>query len=228
MRAPALGNGLRVEVAGDALVLFPERALYWERAESLLVADVHWGKAATFRALGVPVPRGTTQEGLTRLDALISRTGARRVVFLGDLLHARAGRAPETLRVLAEWRERHPLLELVLVRGNHDRHAGDPPEAMRVHCVNEPLVERPFALAHTPGARAEGYALAGHLHPGARLYGAARQQARLPCFWFQRDRGVLPAFGDFTGLADVSPMPDDRLFVVADQQVLPVVMPHGG
>ena len=138
MSATTSGGDLRVSVGNEQLVLCAERAVYWERASTILVADVHWGKAASFRAFGVPVPRGTTQEALARLDALLSRTHARRVIFLGDLLHAKAGRAPETPRLLAEWRERHEALELVLVRGNHDRRAGDPPDEMRVLCVNEP------------------------------------------------------------------------------------------
>ena len=91
-------------VAGEELQLLPERAVYWTRERTLLVADPHFGKAAAFRAGGVPVPRGTTTENLRRLDDALRRTNARRIVFLGDFLHAREGRAPETLRVLNEWR----------------------------------------------------------------------------------------------------------------------------
>src|SRR5688500_7489691 len=95
---------LMVEVEGERLHLMPERAIWWERRGTLLVADPHWGKAATFRAGGIPVPSGTTLEGLARLDAALERTGASRLVFLGDYLHAREGRAPGTLQLLAEWR----------------------------------------------------------------------------------------------------------------------------
>ena len=45
------------EVAGERLVLLPEMAAYWERAGTLLVADPHFGKAAAFRAAGIPEPR---------------------------------------------------------------------------------------------------------------------------------------------------------------------------
>jgi hypothetical protein len=33
---------------------------------------------------------------------------------------------------------------------------------------------------------------------------------------------VLPAFGSFTGLAPVSPEPSDRMFVIANDEVLSV------
>lgn len=211
-----------VEVAGERLVLLPERALYRESLATLLIADPHWGKAAAFRAGGIPVPRGTTTKGVERLERALLRTGARRLVVLGDFLHAREGRAPETLRALLEWRERHPSLELVVIRGNHDRGAGDPPKSLGARCVDEPVVELPFALAHHPGTVEGAYTLSGHLHPGVRLVGRGRQRERLPCFWFGSRGAVLPAFGDFTGLADVTPTRGDRVFVIAGGSVVEV------
>jgi uncharacterized protein len=218
---------LDVEIAGETLTLLPERAAYWTRARTLLVADPHWGKAATFRASAIPVPRGTTTEGLARLDAIVARTAAVRVIFLGDYLHARDGRSPETLRVLADWRVANSRLDLVLVRGNHDRRAGDPPPELGVTSVDAPMVESPFVLAHHPTSSVDGYVLAGHLHPGASLTGRGRMHERLPCFWLGRGCGVLPAFGEFTGLADVTPEPGDRVFAVAGGTVMEVAITTG-
>src|SRR5688500_2357169 len=133
-------TGLTIEVQGERLHLLPERAVYWERTRSLLVADAHFGKAATFRAASIPVPRGTTMEGIARLDSLVNATGATRIVFLGDFLHARAGRAPEMLGAFQRWRETHGGVRFLLVRGNHDRQAGDPPAELGVECVDAPLV----------------------------------------------------------------------------------------
>ena len=61
---------MRITVAGEALLLLPERAAYIERTRTLLIADAHFGKAAAFRAAGVLVPRGTTGGTLGRLDAV--------------------------------------------------------------------------------------------------------------------------------------------------------------
>jgi uncharacterized protein len=216
------GPGLVARVAGEALRLLPAPAAYLEAAATLLVADPHFGKAATFRAAGLAVPGGTTAGALARLDAALATTGARRLVFLGDFFHARSGRVPATLAALAAWRARHPGLEVALVRGNHDRHAGDPPPGLGIRCVDAPLLEPPFALCHHPDPVAGAYVLAGHLHPAAVLRGAGRQRERLPCFWLADRVGVLPAFGEFTGTAEVRPAPGDRVFVVADGEVLAV------
>jgi len=209
-----------VQIHGETLSLLAERAVYWERTRTLLVADPHFGKAATFRALGVPVPRGTTTETLMRLDALLAGTDAQRLVFLGDFLHAREGRSPETLRVIAEWRAKHALIDVVLVRGNHDKRAGDPPRELDIRCVEGALIEAPFVFTHKPARSDEGYVLCGHVHPGVRLTGTAHQSRRLPCFWFANETAVLPAFGEFTGLALVDPAPGDRVWVVAGDEVI--------
>jgi DNA ligase-associated metallophosphoesterase len=213
-----------VRLAGETVRLLPERALFWPRAATLIAADFHWGKGATFRAAGIPIPVGGTGDDLARLDTALQRTCARRLVILGDLFHARAGRiASQTLAELRRWRARQPELEMMLVRGNHDRHAGDPPEDLRINCVNAPAFVPPFVLRHEPSASPDGYTLAGHLHPGIVLAGRGLLRERLPCFWLTPTTAVLPAFGGFTGLAPVRAEPDDHVFVIADSEVVQVV-----
>jgi uncharacterized protein len=209
-------------VAGETLTIMPERAVYWPRERTLVVADLHWGKAATFRAAGVAIPEGGTVADLERLDRALARSGARRLALLGDLLHARAGRAESVLGQVATWRARRPDLEVLLVRGNHDRGAGDPPPDWGFTTVSEPFAAPPFVLCHYPREAPEGYVLAGHLHPAVRLRGAGRQQLRLACFWFGPRAGVLPAFGSFTGNSLVTPAPGDQVFALAGDELVAV------
>ena len=220
MSAPARAGDVEVAIAGERLRLCPERAAYWPATRTLLVADPHWGKAAAFRAGGIPVPGGTTAGGLRRLDALLAAFDVEQLVFLGDFLHARAGRTAAVFGALSAWRARHASLEVVLVRGNHDRGAGDPPTTLGLRCVDAPLAMPPFALAHLPEPSDDRYVLAGHLHPGVVLTGAGRQRERLPCFWFGARVGVLAAFGEFTGLATVKPTEGDRVVVVAGDRLV--------
>jgi len=213
---------VETEVAGERVVLLPERALYHPRSGALLLADPHWGKAATFRAAGLAVPGGTTTEGLARLTRAIERVRPARLVILGDLFHAREGKSPATLAAARAWRARHAELPVTLVRGNHDRHAGDPPGELRIDCCDAPCAEPPFVLAHHPFDSPHGYVLAGHVHPSVTLRGVGRQRQRLPCFHFGARRGVLPAFGEFTGTADIPVVPGDRVYVVAGDRVIEI------
>jgi uncharacterized protein len=213
---------VETELAGERVLLLAEHALYRPQTEALLVADPHWGKAAAFRAAGLPVPGGTTTEGLDRLTAALARSGARRLVILGDLFHARTDKSPQTLEVVRSWRERHAALPITLIRGNHDRHAGDPPPELGIECCDPPCADAPFLYTHHPAPMDAGYVLAGHVHPSVTLRGVGRQRERLPCFHFGPRVGLLPAFGAFTGTADVAVVPGDRVFVVAGERVIQV------
>jgi len=203
------------------LSLLVERAVWHASSRTLWVADVHLGKAATYRALGQPAPAGTTQENLRRLTALIDAHHAMRLVFLGDLFHARQSHVSVS-RPLLEWRNRHRDLSLVLVRGNHDRRAGDPAPEMQIEMANEPYVSGPLEGRHHPLAESEALreqgatVLAGHIHPAIRLHGPGRDSLRFPCFLLQGRQVILPAFGEFTGGAHSAFGPATKVCVVTD------------
>jgi uncharacterized protein len=207
-------------VAGERLVLLPERAAWWPAAKTLFVADFHLGKAASFRSAGIPMPAGTTTDNLERLDRALAAGPAAHLVILGDFLHSAQGRAEKTLDRFAAWRNTRPDLAVTLVRGNHDDRAGDPPPEWNMRCVDPGERLGPFALVHEPAPVAGAYALAGHIHPAVRLSERGGQALRLPCFWFGPRVGVLPSFGAFTGSALVRPREGDQVFVVADDEVV--------
>ena len=206
-------------LAGEAVELYAERALLWTRMRTLFVADVHLGKAAAFRAGGVPIPRGSTASDLARLEALVEASGAKRLCVLGDFLHAKAGVVPALDAAFRAWRGRHASLAITLVRGNHDANAGDPPEGWGVEVVGEPYALPPFLASHAPVSPRTGYALCGHVHPGVRLSGRGDESVRLPCFVLGRRRAILPAFGRMTGLAIVAPSPDETVVAIAGREL---------
>ena len=230
------------------VVLHPSGALKLPALRTLLVADAHFGKSSSFRALGVPVPSGTTTENLNVLTQLLHSTGAQRIIFLGDFLHSARAHAASTQGAIAAWRAQHAAVQLTLVRGNHDAHAGDPPAALGITVVDEPLMLRaaqdtanpanpaspasaaPLALCHHPQTIAGAYVLAGHWHPCITVQGRGRDRLRLPCFWLGDEAahlvGILPAFGSFTGMHPIerrlgkpSGAGRDRVFAIAGDAV---------
>ena len=219
-----------ITVADEPVVLLPSRALWIPSQRLVCVADLHWGKAAAFRAAHVPVPTGGTHADLTRLTAILQHTAASHLVILGDLLHDRSGRHEDTMHRIASWRAQHAAIHITLVRGNHDRHAGDPPSTLNIKCVNAPYRMGPFVgvhepetdLEYTPALDAPGYVLAGHLHPHVTIRGRGRQALRLPAFVVGTQRAVLPAFSSFTGGGMYTRQPGDALYGIADEQVIPL------
>ncbi len=205
----------------EVLHLSPERAIYWPAQKTLLVADTHFGKSAAFRQAGIALPHGLTAANLRRLSALVDATRAERMIVLGDLLHSRGGRAEKTMDEIGRWRAECQNLEIVLIRGNHDQQAGDPPEEWRIACHDKLLVG-PFALKHHPVATGAGYVLAGHVHPAVTMRDATAATLTLPCFWFGPEVAVLPAFGEFTGIKSIRPGSKDRVFAAGPGAVVEV------
>jgi DNA ligase-associated metallophosphoesterase len=213
-------------LAGEQVYLLSERALYWPGASTVLVADLHWGKPAASPGAGVSIPLATTSDDLARLDSAMQRTSARRLVVLGDLFHTKASRIPShTLAELRRWRSLAGPFEILLVRSNHDRHSGDPPNDLQINSVNAPAFVPPFVFRHEPAIMDGAYSLAGHAHPGITLVGRGLQRETLPCFVIGKQSAVLPAFGSFTGFGEADPDRDDRVFVVAEDEVLEVAAP---
>lgn len=208
---------LDIELAGERLVLLGERAIWWPARQSLLVADVHLGKEETFRQQGVPLPRGGLDETLDRLTACVESTDAERLIVLGDLVHARSGLTGEVVADVGEWMEGLGA-ELVLVRGNHDRHLTDATTSWQMEVVDGVLVDAPFVFAHEPVEDKRGYVLCGHLHPTVRLR-AGGDTLRLACFCFDERVGMLPAFTPFSNGLVQKKATGRRLYAVADGEV---------
>ena len=207
-----------VDLAGETALLLAEKALYWPREKMLVIADIHFGKAAAFRSFGIPVPSGTTTQNLQALDALVQAHGAEHILFLGDFLHARAAHAKATQAALLAWRQRNPQLKLTLVRGNHDKHAGDPATILNIDMVDEPHTVGALSFCHHPDIAAPGYVLAGHVHPAFML--ATRfDRLRLPCFVVGATRMILPSFGAFTGGHTVVREPGEAIYVSSGEAV---------
>ncbi|GAA4321474.1 ligase-associated DNA damage response endonuclease PdeM [Pigmentiphaga soli] len=213
-----------LDFCGERLWLLPELAAWWPARRLLLVADVHAGKAASYRMLGQPVPHGTTRDNLQRLDALLARFAPAGLILLGDFLHGPALRAATgpTLAALRDWRAGHAGLAVTLVRGNHDRRLADLAARIGIGTVEEPLCLGGLALRHHPRPVPAHGVLAGHSHPVHRLHGPGRDSVRLPCFVVDEAVLTLPAFGAFTGGHDVDPAPGRRIYVAGAGRVWPV------
>lgn len=219
--SPALGAGLSLEWAAERWLLLPQRALLWPRRRTLVIADAHFGKSATFRAAGMPVPEVIFAD-LALLTRLVVAHQCTRLVIAGDLLHAAAGRTAAVFDALAEWRTGHTDLDVFLVRGNHDTRAGDPPESLGFRIADEPASDHEdghIRFVHHPDTAVEPHlaTIGGHLHPAAVLSDGVATSLRAPCFWFRTRSAILPAFGRFTGCRAIGATRSDRVFVIGGE-----------
>lgn len=212
----------KFEHLGQNLLLHPYKAIYWMELGILLLADIHLGKAAHFRKSGIPIPDSIHTDDLQRLLHLIRHYKPDRLIILGDLFHSSYNATWETVRqFFAENYEYTP--ELVL--GNHDILEIKHYSFLRLH--TSPLAIPPYLFSHEPLASEHGtslYNLCGHIHPGVVLRAQAHQSIRAQCFYFGERTGILPAFGNFTGMSGVS-LPkgnSGKAFIVSPEAVIPL------
>ncbi len=202
------------------VTLLPQRALFWAEEATLFAADLHLGKADVFQRSGVPIPATVTTDDLRRLGALLEQTHPRRLVILGDFFHAAGSRSSGVFDALHSWRTTHRVVEVLLVSGNHDIHAGPPPEELEIIACGETLMLGPFHCVHAPQTNPAPYTLCGHLHPAALLVEPnGARGVRLPCFHVGRQQTILPAFSTFTGSKTVPRRPGERIFVTTGDEV---------
>ncbi|PGF15225.1 metallophosphoesterase [Natrinema sp. CBA1119] len=171
-----------------------DRSVYVPAAETLVLSDVHLGKAA---ASSVDAPINDGSDVRERLQRLLEATEPATVVVAGDLLHS-FSRLPRGVE-----RDLDRLLEavdaagadLIVTPGNHDT-------MLEEAFGGETAVECELADGETvvchgherPDATAERY-IVGHDHPALAIEGRKR-----PCFLYGPDAFegadvlVLPAF----------------------------------
>ncbi|MGQ4555793.1 metallophosphoesterase [Halobellus sp. GM3] len=175
-------------------IRFQPRCAFLPRADALVVADLHVGRA---EASAVAFPLDERGDLRSRLRKRLAASDPSTVVFAGDVLHrfdSVTERARETVEELADLcvdAGSHP----VFVRGNHDTAldsvrtdvrdayvAVDEPRTVVCHGHEEPSVD------------ADRYVI-GHDHPAITIEGRRR-----PCFLYAAEacRGadvlMLPSF----------------------------------
>ena len=205
---------MTVDWAGSSWELLTERALYWPSRSTLILSDLHLGKAEHFQAAGIPVPSAIHHEDLARLGSLVETLKAERVFVLGDFVHSNReshddlAEAFQRIRGGARW---------ILALGNHDWHGRERLSVWRFDEIVREIEKDGIVFCHDESKLA-GPRICGHIHP-AVLLGQGRDRVRLPCFVFGKDRLLLPAFGAFTGGYNIEAKRSERVFAVADEGI---------
>jgi DNA ligase-associated metallophosphoesterase len=206
------------------LVLSAERSMFWDNEKTLVVADLHVGKTGHFRKAGIGVPPGVYKDDLHRLLSQILFFKAEKLIITGDLTHSIANREMDLFR---KWRKDFSLLDVHLVKGNHDILDNAWYEEADIHVHNEPLQVNKFLFVHDVTKPRLNipygyYAFSGHVHPGITIRGRGKQALRFPCFYFSDDYCILPAFSRFTGTYPVEIARGQKAFAVVEKELLPM------
>lgn len=207
------------EFLGQRLLLLPQKAIYWQDTHALLLSDLHLGKVSHFRKAGLAVPGTAALDNYRILDSLLHTFEVRTLIIIGDLFHSDFNLE---WSLFSEWLHQYPALKCLLVKGNHDILPDVLYQNRNMEVYPEILTHSPFVFSHIPLTvpSKSGYNLSGHVHPAIKLHGPGGQQLTLPCFYFGKIQGLLPAFGTFTGKSIIRPEKESRIFVVTPESVI--------
>jgi metallophosphoesterase superfamily enzyme len=136
---------------------------------------------------------------------------------LGDLFHSGVN---YDVRLFDAWRDVHHSIDINLVKGNHDIMSDEIYSHFEIRLHKKYFLWNRFLFTHKPMDEAVqlngcDYVFCGHVHPGVRLVGKAKQSLSLPCFHFNEKQCTLPAFGEFTGKHIIKPNIKDKVFVIS-------------
>jgi metallophosphoesterase superfamily enzyme len=215
MAAPALNpttDFARAEVQPG--LWLDSRLAVWLAADRVLVmADLHWGYAASHRAQGNLLPSWGDEEIARRLHALIAAYQPAELIWLGDIVHTAAGgpaaeafisKSPVPITLVAGNHDRRwqPARERHLRRGRLFFHHGDREETVPAGCLE----------------------VIGHHHPAVGWDDGAGGRLKLPALVASPRRLVLPAFSPWAAGAPWSdPLADDEtLWAIGRGRILPL------
>lgn len=182
-----------IDFCGQALVPDISGALYWPRARTLFVADLHFEKSTSYADRFQTLPPYDTRATLRELSSVIEKFKPSRVVALGDSFHDGGAEVrfdaddADTLKDLTakqDW---------IWICGNHDPGAATSFGGK----IAEELELAPLTLRHEPLGDKAGE-IAGHYHPCAAIRSKGRRLRR-KCFAHAPGLIILPSFGAFTG-----------------------------
>ena len=190
-------EGCSLELAGTSLLARASGALWLPASETLVISDLHLGKAErNARRGGGLWPPYENDATLERLETEIAALAPKTVVALGDSFDdsacadALADADRHRIEALAATRR------LVWITGNHDPAPNDlPGEGIPEFKIG------PLTLRHIADPQ-QTDEVSGHYHPKASIQTRGRR-IRRKCFLLDANRIILPAFGAYTGGLDI-------------------------
>lgn len=210
---------MELQLGKKTYVLLNEKALFRPSDATLIVADLHLGKAQHFRKNGIYLPQKSAEKDYERLKQMITSLKPRRIILLGDLFHSAYNHEWE---LFCEFVNTFKRIKFVLVLGNHDILEEQHYKKTCSEIVEQTLEEEDIIFSHHPLKKIpeNKINISGHIHPGVVLHGKGKQHVKLPCFYWCNNQLILPAFGSLTGLQVIVPEKEAQVYLVTTNKVI--------
>lgn len=202
--------------------LYPEKFIFWENENAIILSDVHLTKSGHFRKNGIAIPLQILKEQLHQFFSILSFFNPQKIIIVGDFFHSTANKE---LQLFSKWRQDFESIEFHLIKGNHDILKQEWYDENNIITHSKKMQIANICFVHEfEGVFAkknpELYFFAGHIHPGIEIKIAPKQYLTLPCFQFTKTHCILPAFGVFTGLHKIKSKKIDSIFAIVNTEII--------
>ncbi|MER5170541.1 ligase-associated DNA damage response endonuclease PdeM [Thioclava sp. GXIMD2076] len=180
-----------VRFAGHSFMVLSTGALYWPERRTLILGDLHFGKAERVaRRGGALLPPFGDLDTLARLDATLFFTKPACVISLGDAFDDDEAGRSLARSVKARLAAIAKVTDWIWITGNHDPGKHDLPGD-----IMPELRFGNLAFRHQAGGPSgRGPDISAHFHPKTRIAGRTARALLVG-----EEHMILPAFGTFTG-----------------------------
>lgn len=207
---------IEINVQSHTFILLPQKAIFWKEKKTIIISDLHLGKASHFRKHGIAIPKISANKDLEKLHNLISAYTPETIIFLGDLFHSDYNKEWENFIQL---RNHFSTINFVLIKGNHD--------LIKLHhfsenniAVYDSLYIDKILFSHEKEKNKNyHFQFYGHIHPGIKIKGSGKLSVTLACFAQLGNTLLMPAFGELTGLYIIDRNDYDKVFAIAEEKI---------
>ena len=213
-----MAGDIEITIRNQRVLLSAERTAFFSDQSTLVLADLHLGKAGHFRKNGLPIPQNVSIKDVDRLFSQIDLYSPQHVVVAGDFFHAQLN---NEVKLIQHQISNYNHVHFHLVRGNHDRWHNERYEKLGFQLWNDHYaIHDEIIVRHEAITEDVQFQISGHIHPGIILEGRGRQYMRLPCFHYNDNTLILPAFSLFTGLDTKFELENQKSVVICEGEVM--------
>jgi putative SbcD/Mre11-related phosphoesterase len=189
---------------------------------SIVASDFHLGYEGAMVKNGMFVPKVNLKRIIENLDKAISKTGADRLIIVGDIKHDFSNIESDEFNELYDLMNflKRRKVSAVLIKGNHDNFVERyrEPFKLLVHgqeaAIGDYLFFHGEELPKVPKKKPR-MLIMGQEHPAISINRSVGKREKLRCFLYGRYEKlpilVLPAMGYFSTGTDVNHEPKDQL-----------------
>ena len=199
------------------LHFLPQKLVHLPDHHTLVIADWHLGKITHFRKNGAFLPPVNNLKQIKEIQGLIEQLQIKTVILLGDVFHSELN---SDWFDFIEFLEINHQIRFILTKGNHDILPKAFYQIENLEVVKSFQIDDVIFSHEKIKVAPNQVNVIGHHHPGINIKGRARQNFKLPCFYFENQTLIIPAYGEHTGLYLYQKTEENRIYPIFGDEII--------